>query len=132
MKVRHCAAASRPLAFTLLEVLVALAVTAIALGAAVRALGQSADVAGALDSRVLARWVAEDHMAGLRAMALLPAAGTRQGQVTLGGQAYAWTETTEDLPQSPLRRVALDVAPDQEGATVQAHLVIFLLRPPGT
>ncbi len=130
------AAAARPVSagpqgFTLLEVLVALAVVAVALAAGVRALGQAADVAGALAERNLARWVAEDQAALLRAQGQLPAVGTVEGKVTSSGRAFAWTEVAEDLPQSPFRRVEVTVRADRSDATVLARVALFLLRGPG-
>ena len=49
--------------FTLIEVLVALAVVAVALSAGMRALAQSADGATALKTRTLSLWFAENRLA---------------------------------------------------------------------
>lgn len=46
-------------AFTLVEILVALALVAVALAAGMRALSQAADGAGTLKARTLALWVAQ-------------------------------------------------------------------------
>ena len=50
-------------AFTLIEVLVALAIVAVALAAGMRALAQSADGASSLKARTLALWVAQNRLA---------------------------------------------------------------------
>jgi len=115
--------------FTLLEVLVALVVVAVALGAGVRALGQSADVAGALAERTLARWVAEDHLALLRAQALIPPVGTREGDVTQGGRTWHWTEVSSDPSDSPFRRIELHVRAGEAAGADLAQLVAFQLKP---
>ena len=49
--------------FTLIEVLVALAIVAVALSAGMRALAQGADGASSLKARTLALWVAENRLA---------------------------------------------------------------------
>src|SRR5256885_498304 len=49
--------------FTLIEILVALAIIAVALAAGLRALSQSIDSAGALKQRTLALWVAQNRIA---------------------------------------------------------------------
>ncbi|MFI4904964.1 MAG: type II secretion system minor pseudopilin GspI, partial [Burkholderiales bacterium] len=49
--------------FTLVELLVALAIVAVALAAGMRALTQAADGATALKSRTLALWVAQNVLA---------------------------------------------------------------------
>ena len=53
--------------FTLLEVMVALVILAVALAAAMRASSMSLDSGFALKQRALAGWVAEDRLAGLMA-----------------------------------------------------------------
>ena len=55
--------------FTLVEVLVALAIVSIALMAALRAAGQGTAAAGELRLRLLAGWVAENRLAEHRARA---------------------------------------------------------------
>ena len=124
------AACAQRAGFTLLEVLVALVVMAVALGAGVRALGQAADVSAALAQRTLARWVAEDHMALLQARKELPDVGTRVGKVQQGEVAFAWTETSEDPPQSPFRRIVVQVRAAGTDGPDLARLSIFVLRPP--
>jgi general secretion pathway protein I len=114
--------------FTLLEVLVALGVIAIALAAAVRALGQAADIAGGLADRTLARWVAEDHVALLRAQKLLPAVGTREGETGEADHRYGWTEIANDPPDSPFRRIEVHVHAAGDTPDL-ALLTVYLLKP---
>ncbi|MNC92357.1 putative type II secretion system protein I precursor [compost metagenome] len=57
----------RQAGFTLIEVLVALAIVSIALLAALRAAGQGTTHAGDLRARLLAGWVAENRLAEHRA-----------------------------------------------------------------
>src|SRR5256886_2548166 len=57
--------ARRAAGFTLVEILVALAVLAIALTATARSLGGALDTTAALRDRTLARWVAEGRLASL-------------------------------------------------------------------
>jgi general secretion pathway protein I len=116
--------------FTLLEVLVALVVIAVALGAGVRALGQAADVAGALAERTVARWVAEDHVALLHAHAEIPPVGTREGQMQQDGRNWRWSEIASDPPDSPFRRVEVQVRVDAEGSAALVQLVVFVLKAP--
>jgi general secretion pathway protein I len=49
--------------FTLIEVMVALAIIAVALSAASRSMGVSANNQGHLESKIIATWIAEDAVA---------------------------------------------------------------------
>ena len=68
--------------FTLVEILVALAIIAVALGAGLRALSQSIDSAGALKQRTLALWVAQNRIAATTLETPWPAPGRRNGVAT--------------------------------------------------
>ncbi len=64
--------------FTLVEVLVALAILAVALAAGMRAVAQSADGATLLKHRTLALWVAQNRLAAAQLAAPWPALGSRE------------------------------------------------------
>lgn len=97
--------------FTLLEILVALAVIAIALTAAIRAVGQSIDTASALRERTLAQWVAEDRLARHILERSFPALSTTSGTADMGGATWRWTEQVSTTPVAKLRRIDVSVAP---------------------
>ncbi len=101
--------ARRSRGFTLLEVLVALSILAIALSAALRAGGQGAAQAGELRLRLLAGWVAENRLASLRTEARLPALGERQGLSTLDRQDFLWREVVSSTGNRHFRRVEIRV-----------------------
>ena len=83
----------RARAFTLIEVLVALAIVAVALAAGMRALAQSAEGATSLKARTLALWVAQNRLARAQLADPWPGAGTRDGDETQAGTQFAWRET---------------------------------------
>ncbi len=113
--------------FTLLEILVALAVLAIALSAAIRAVGQSIDSAAALRDRTLAQWVAEDRLARHVLEGTWPALDTTEGTAEMGGLKWNWRQEVSPTPVARLRRVDVFVsAPDRPGSIVQ--LTGFLRR----
>jgi len=95
--------------FTLVEILVALAVLAIALTAAAHALGSAADTTGELRLRMLARWVAEDRLAGLELRNEWPALDTKEGDAEMGGRKFHWIQETGVTPVTKMRRVELSV-----------------------
>lgn len=74
--------------FTLLEVLVALVIVAVALGACLRATGMLADSSAGMRERTLAQWSATNHLARMRLANTLPPPGLHrtpcgQGRIAL-------------------------------------------------
>ena len=95
--------------FTLLEVLVALAVIAIALGAAVRLSGSMIDTSYALKQRTVARWIAENRLNVLLATNAFPAIGSSDGEESMGGMQFRWQQDVSNTPNQYFRRVELRV-----------------------
>ena len=87
--------------FTLVEILVALAIVAVALAAGMRALAQAADGATALKARTLALWVAQNRLAAAQLADRLAAApGARDGDATQAGARFVWRETVSGHAES--------------------------------
>ena len=99
----------RAAGFTLVEILVALAVLAIALTAAAHALGSAADTTVALRERMLARWIAEDRLAELELRREWPALDTIEGNAEMGGRKFHWIQETGVTPVARMRRVEVRV-----------------------
>lgn len=95
--------------FTLVEILVALAVLAIALTATARALGNAVDTTASLRERTLARWVAEDRLAEIELKNEWPVLDTKEGDATMGGRKFHWIQETGVTPVAKLRRVVVGV-----------------------
>jgi general secretion pathway protein I len=95
--------------FTLVEILVALAVLAIALTAAARSLGAAIDTTAALRERMLARWVAEDKLSDLELRGEWPALDTKEGDAEIGGRKFHWIQETGATPYARMRRVEVSV-----------------------
>ena len=118
--------------FTLVEVLVALAIISIALMAALRVAGAGANSVGELRSRLLAGWVAENLLAESRARGDWPAPGITRGTQRQGGIEFAWREEVMPTPNVAFRRVDIRVFPATEEAHALAHLVGFMVHAPGS
>ena len=114
--------------FTLLEILVALAVLAIALTATARGLGMAIDTTAALRDRTLARWVAEDKLTQLELAREWPALDTKEGDADMGGRAFRWRQQISTTPVARMRRVEVSIfAPGAD--TPLARLTGFLEQP---
>jgi general secretion pathway protein I len=103
--------------FTLIEVLVALAIVAVALGAAVRASGSLARDNTELRLRLLAQVSAGNRIAELRAAGAFPAFGTRTSACPQGRAALECVEEVKKTPNPLFRRVEVRVyAAGERGA----------------
>jgi general secretion pathway protein I len=96
--------------FTLVEVLVALAIVAVALAAGMRAVAQSADGATTLKERTLALWVAQNRLARAQLARPAPAGGVSEGDETQADVRFAWRETVSATPNPAFRKVEIVVA----------------------
>src|SRR2546430_1183034 len=92
----NLARAGRATGFTLIEVMVALTILAVALAAGYRALAQSSNNAELLKRRAVAQWIAQNQLA---AMQLRQApANTTTGQASMAGIDFAWKTTLGQTP----------------------------------
>ncbi|OIR16006.1 putative type II secretion system protein I precursor [mine drainage metagenome] len=99
--------------FTLLEVLVALAILAIAMAAVSRTASSSIRNADALRTRVIADWVAQNRLANHQALNDWPSPGIQTGSEDQAGQTYPWQEEVIATPNPTMRRIVVSVyAPD--------------------
>jgi general secretion pathway protein I len=117
--------------FTLIEVLIALAIVAIALLAALRAAGAGTIDVEEMRARLLGGWVAENLLAEQRARGDWLPPGIQRGASRQGGRDFAWREEITSTPHPAFRRVdiAVFVAPDD--TRVVARLTGFIVQPPG-
>jgi len=118
--------------FTLVEVLVALAIISIALLAALRVAGGGTSSVGELRARLLAGWVAQNLLAEQHARGEWPSLGMRRGAARQGGIEFAWREEVIATPNAAFRRVDIRVFEAPEEAHALAHLIGFVVNPLGT
>ncbi len=113
--------------FTLVEVLVALAIVAIALGAGLRAAGVLTDNAQRLTDVVAAQWCADNQLTNLRLARIFPGIGDSDFSCEQLGRSYAGKLVTRPTPNPSFRRVDAVVS-DADGR-VLLTLSTVLPRP---
>jgi general secretion pathway protein I len=119
-------AATRRGGFTLIEILIAVAILAIALAATTRAASVATDGALETRQRILATWAAENRVAELRARAIFPSTGTTSFSTDQGGLSLAIDETVTDTANPGIRRVDLAVAEARNPTRVLTRLTAYV------
>lgn len=109
--------------FTLVEVLVAMTIVAIALMASIRATGALSDSAGELRLRTLAQWSAENRLAQIRVEGEWPSLGRRSYACQQAEVALSCQEEVFATPNAQFRRVEVSVYP-VEGQRVRLSRLI--------
>ena len=103
--------------FTLIEVMVALAVFSLAALALIRLEGQSIRSTGVVRATLLAQMVARNVAIDAVTAAQPPARGTTAGVEQNGGLAWRWTRIVAPIGDGDVQRVDVSVA-DASGATL--------------
>jgi len=117
--------------FTLIEVLVALAVVGVALLAGVRAAGSMAQTNAELRLRLLAQLSADNRIAELRSAGAFPPVGVRSAACPQGRASLQCVEEVKSTPNPLFRRVEVRVyATAQSGDHMLAELIGILPRRP--
>ncbi len=99
--------------FTLIEVLVALVIVAIALGAGITAAGALANNAERLAQVSAAQWCAENLLTELRLTQQFPNIGEEVASCEQLGRSYSVKQKVSPTPNPEFRRVEAFVADDQ-------------------
>lgn len=99
--------------FTLMEMLVAVGVLAIALGAIIGNAARYADSAAGLRDKSIALFVARNRMTELELSPIWPATGRANEDVEMGGLKWTWRTEVKATPDPNLRRV--DVRVEKKG-----------------
>ena len=114
--------------FTLLEVLVALAVMTFALAGLWKALNQGISVADALPDRVVGRWVAQNRLVMRQAGRHWPEPRVYKGREEVAGRTWYWEEEVETTDEPQLRRIIVKVGASPDSLTL-ASLEGFIRQP---
>jgi general secretion pathway protein I len=120
----------RTTGFTLVEVLVAMTIVAIALMAAIRATGSLSDSAGELRRRTLAQWSAENRLAQIRVQAEWPNLGRRAFECPQAEVPMICQEDVFQTPNAQFRRVEISVYPAEGERNRLSRLVGFATNLP--
>lgn len=119
--------------FTLLEILVALAVLAIALGAITQSIGSATGNISYLRDKTYAHWVAMNRVAYQQMIPAIkntwPNIGIQDGVEDMGGHEWSYREITSETANINIRRVDVEVRRDRSEKNPLVKVSVFLGRP---
>ena len=102
--------------FTLIEVLVALAVVAIGMAAVLEAMTSSANTAIYLQSKTFAEWVALNRIETVRLSGTVPTAGTSNDDIEYAGRNWQWQQKVTNARVPGVVQIEVDVRPADSNA----------------
>lgn len=100
--------------FTLIEVMVALTIIAISLGALLSTSGSQARNASYLKQKTIAHWVAVNELTQLRIAKEFPDLGDKKGSTTMADHEWYWTRTTKKTEDKDARQISFTLYADKE------------------
>lgn len=100
--------------FTLIEVMVALTIIAISLGALLNSSGTQANSAGYLKLKTLAHWVAVNELTQLRIAKTFPTTGDKKGSTEMANKEWYWTRNTKNTADKDARQITITVYLNKE------------------
>ncbi|MBI1195618.1 MAG: type II secretion system protein GspI [Gammaproteobacteria bacterium] len=119
--------------FTLLEIMVALAVLAIAMAAIVAESSQHIKNLTRLREHTIAHWIAMNRIAELQLQPTWPSTGQASGTVEMAKGTWRWESRVTDTEDDAVRRLDVTVQKDLNRKDDQLeHLIAYLGRPMAT
>jgi general secretion pathway protein I len=109
--------------FTLVEVLVALAIFSLAAMALLRLQGAALATTARLDDKAMAAIVAQNRAVEVQVAPLAPAFGASAGSETNAGRQWRWTQDVQRTPDPRLQRIEIKVA-GSDGGTAASLTVV--------
>ena len=114
--------------FTLIEVMVALTIIAISLGALLSTSGTQASSAGYLKKKTLAHWVATNELTQIRITQKFPDVGDKKGSTKMANHEWYWIRTTKRTEDKDALEVTFKVFSDEDYEENLTSLIGYATR----
>lgn len=115
--------------FTLLEILVALAVMGLVVVVLAKNSSTTVANAGYLKEKTLAHWVAMNKAAELHLSRTWLALGEKSGEEVMAGRQWQWMVTVHETPDPEVRRAVIDVTGGEVWGSPLTSISVFVGRP---
>ena len=126
MKTRS--SSKRITGFTLIEVMVALTIIAISLGALLNTSGAQANSASYLKQKTLAHWVAVNELTQMRIDKEFPDLGDKKGYTSMANHDWYWIRTTKKTEDEDALEVTYTLYADKDYEKNLTSLIGYATR----
>ena len=103
--------------FTLIEVLVALAIVTVGMAALLGTLNSAAGTTGYLQEKTLAEWIALNQVARVRLQTQPPSKGDSDGEIDYAGRKWKWSQKVDVMPIPGVLSIDVKVRPSDVTAS---------------
>ncbi len=114
--------------FTLIEVMVALTIIAISLGALLSSSGSQASSVTYLKQKTLAHWVAVNELTQIRIGKEFPDVGDKKGSTSMANHDWYWVRTTKKTEDKDALEVTFTLYADKEYQQNLTSLIGYATR----
>jgi general secretion pathway protein I len=118
--------AAKQSGFTLIEVMLAMAVFAIAGVALLGVADNNYRHISLLEEKMLANWVASNQLVELSLTTTWPPKNNRKGNVDMAGRTWYWQQKVVKTDNDLLRQVTMEVRVNEDDELVSASLATYL------
>jgi general secretion pathway protein I len=115
--------------FTLLEVMVALAIIAIALGATVRVVGNATSNASYLTDKSFAQWIAMNEIAKIKIANNPLSNGEKSGTSILLEREWTWRRKVKVTADKDVQRIEMSVFKHENDESSLVTVTAFMAKP---
>lgn len=112
--------------FTLLEVLVAMAILSLGMIAVFSGMNQSLSATTRLRDKTLASWIATDQITEMQVTGEYPDAGNRRDQVEMAHLEWVYEMKISKIPQIEMRRIDITVSFADSPEDILATVIGFI------
>lgn len=106
-------------AFTLIEVMVALAVIALSLTAVAAKMGRMIDTSNSMQERTFSSWIAQNKITEMRLANVLPEVTTTSGDIEYAGRSWRWRAVVTESGIENLFRVDVEVTSAESNVVIR-------------
>jgi general secretion pathway protein I len=103
--------------FTLVEVLVALAIVSLGMAALLGTLNSAAGTAGYLQDKTLSEWIALNQVSKVRLSSQAPSQGNSDGEIDYAGRKWKWKQNVDNMPIPGILKIEVQVRPSDVTAS---------------